>query len=223
MKFGPVYQHDWDDYFVSAELRVLLDLPWVAYKALLTNNAQARWTPLPPQINRIFSETEVGYTCDAKGGVRYVTDEAYEANVTSSIAVLQGERYKAAAGYVRAMDGAMTRNPPDGRDAMRAIFDAAENIFKQMTRRTQLKADFAQADLEPLIRKHFAEDGHGVPSHLKCLLSFKDWVDAAHFYRHEAGQAEPPQPPEALVILFLSQGVAFVRWLATIDQMAQRS
>jgi hypothetical protein len=218
--FDARYQHRWDEYFGKAKLRVLLDLPSMARKALVEGGAGSQWSTIPAEINRIFAETEVGYTCDSKGGVRYVTDEAYEANVTSSIAALQGDRYKTAAGYIRTMDGAMTRNPPDGRDAMRAVFDAAENIFKQMTGLDQLKSNLAGERLEPLIKKHFANNTHAIPSHVKCLQSFRDWIDAAHFYRHEPGKAEPSQPPEALLILFVSQGVSFVRWLATLDRQS---
>jgi len=49
------------------------------------------------------------------------------------------------------------------------------------------------------------------------LASFKDWVDAAHFYRHEEGSEEPAQPPLQLAIYIVATGTAHLRWLAVLD------
>jgi hypothetical protein len=51
----------------------------------------------------------------------------------------------------------------------------------------------------------------------KLLSAFKDWIDAAHFYRHEAGREEPIQPPLTLRVQMVSVGATFLRWLAELD------
>lgn len=56
----------------------------------------------------------------------------------------------------------------------------------------------------------------------KQVAAFTDWVEGAHFYRHEPGSEEPAQPPLDLAILMLSQAAAYLRWLAGIDAIAQR-
>ena len=56
----------------------------------------------------------------------------------------------------------------------------------------------------------------------KLLESYKHWINAAHFYRHEEGGEEPSQPSEDLAILMVSQGLSFVRWLAGIDRLSPR-
>jgi len=44
-----------------------------------------------------------------------------------------------------------------------------------------------------------------------------DWIEAAHFYRHEPGMEEPAQPPLELAIELVSVGAAFIRRLAGLD------
>jgi hypothetical protein len=55
----------------------------------------------------------------------------------------------------------------------------------------------------------------------KLLRSFREWVDAAHFYRHEEGVAEPTEPTLELTVLLVSAGASWLRWLAEIDTAAQ--
>ncbi len=54
------------------------------------------------------------------------------------------------------------------------------------------------------------------------LTSFKDWVDAAHFYRHEEGAEEVAQPPLQLAIYIVSSGTTHLRWLAELDAQTQQ-
>ncbi|WP_291733746.1 hypothetical protein [Leisingera sp. F5] len=52
----------------------------------------------------------------------------------------------------------------------------------------------------------------------KTLEGFKDWINAAHFYRHEQGVEEPNQPAEEVAVLLISQGLSYTRWLAQLDR-----
>ena len=52
----------------------------------------------------------------------------------------------------------------------------------------------------------------------KQLNSLREWIDAAHFYRHEPGTEEPAQPPIEIAIELVSQGAAWLRWLVTMDE-----
>ena len=53
---------------------------------------------------------------------------------------------------------------------------------------------------------------------MKTFASLGTGVTTAHFYRHQRGHPKPHQPPYDVAILMVSQGLAFVRWLVTIDQ-----
>jgi hypothetical protein len=49
-----------------------------------------------------------------------------------------------------------------------------------------------------------------------------DWIDAAQFYRHEAGQEAPTQPPLMLAVQMVSVGASFMRWLGELDGFLQQ-
>jgi hypothetical protein len=71
--------------------------------------------------------------------------------------------------------------------------------------------------LAPLLQKHYAKDATAGRSAAKMLSSLKDWVDAAHFYRHEEGAEKIAQPPLKLAVYIVSTGASHLRWLAEID------
>ena len=56
----------------------------------------------------------------------------------------------------------------------------------------------------------------------KLLSAFKDWINAAHFYRHEPGHQDPAQPPLMLAVQMVSVGASFIRWLAELDAIQQK-
>jgi hypothetical protein len=116
------------------------------------------------------------------------------------------------AGY-RALDGV----PPDGRKAIRDVFGAAENLFKQTFAQQRLSAHF--------INQHMKQAVAALPWNPEALAAgdltcdaFCKWVDAAHIYRHEIGRPDSHEPPLELAILLVSQGTGFVRWLVMIDR-----
>lgn len=53
----------------------------------------------------------------------------------------------------------------------------------------------------------------------KALEGFKDWIEAAHHYRHEQGVETPSQPAEEIGVMPISHGVGYVRWLAQLDRV----
>jgi hypothetical protein len=86
-------------------------------------------------------------------------------------------------------------------------------MFEKSTRLTAKEA----GKLEPLLQRAHATDKVATGAAVKLLSAFKDWIDAAHFYRHEAGQQEPVQPPLTLAVQMVSVGASFIRWLAELD------
>jgi hypothetical protein len=112
---------------------------------------------------------------------------------------------------------ALAKAPPDTKTAIRCTFSAAENLFKLMIAKSlRLAADEAQK-LEPLLQRLYASDDVAKRASLKLLAAFKDWVEAAHFYRHEPGREEPSPPPLPLAVHMVSVGASFIRWLAELD------
>lgn len=171
------------------------------------------------ELKRIFLEENLAYEFDDKGGIHPLVDGAFTANTNSAIAALEGERYAGTLALIENIDGHLIQNPPNYVGAIRAVFGANENLFKLIFETNQLNAKFAADHIGPIQQRLY--DGHPLQlgSNSKMLAAFKQWIDAAHFYRHEEGAESPTQPSEEFSVLFISQGLGFVRWLAQIDRV----
>jgi hypothetical protein len=209
---------DWVAFCRDCELKDLLDFVTLAYGYFGSSTA-TRWCQ---EVRRIFEEENVHYTVDDRGGVHFKIDAEFEHNRAATIACLQDARYRNALNEFEGAMAALAKAPPDGKLAIRATFGAAEGLFRLMFPNSpRLTAQEAQR-LEPLIQGLHAADGVARGARSKLLNSFKDWIDAAHFYRHEAGHEEPIQPPLTLAVQMVSVGASFIRWLGELDGSTQQ-
>jgi hypothetical protein len=71
--------------------------------------------------------------------------------------------------------------------------------------------------LGPILQRLYGDDATALRAASKMLSSLQQWVDAAHFYRHEKSGDEEIQPPLQLAIYLISSGIAHLRWLAEIE------
>src|ERR1700757_1696046 len=83
----------------------------------------------------------------------------------------------------------------------------------QVTLKSKHNAKFSLADAHG-VRQHGFE--YGLQPARKMLSSLKDWVDAAHFYRHEPGTEDVAQPPLPLALYLVSTGASHLRWLGEL-------
>jgi hypothetical protein len=217
----------WTEYFLELDLRDVLDSVTIFFRFLIEwqtkgdqyDRRHARET-LPlwlPEVRRIFAEEGVRYSVDDRGGVHLRVDEQFEVTRAATVRGMGDPRYAAAlasleAGY-QALDGA----PPDGREAIRDVFGAAENVFKQTFGAQRLAGHLIDQYLRPAVA--------ALPWNQEALEAgdvmcdaLKNWATAAHKYRHEIGRPDPHQPPLDVAVLMVSQGTAFVRWLVVVDQ-----
>jgi len=223
---GVVY-FPYDDVTKEVEIVDLLHIVTLLFKFLESNKHRFNPNPLRSQIQRIFDETNVGYKLDEKGGVHPKFDEEFERVRVSAIRKLGSSEFATERHYVEAVEQALLADPLDGKVAIRNTFDAIENLFKQMFPKVpQMNKANLQSHLKPAIEQQFPgeENKNARRSSLKLIEALIDWVDGAHEYRHAPGTPEPLQPPEVLTILFVSQGLAYLRWLAelrqTIDELS---
>jgi hypothetical protein len=87
-------------------------------------------------------------------------------------------------------------------------------MFPEVTRLASKATD----RLRPLIEQCYSGDRTAIQAAEKLLQSFRDWIDAAHEYRHEDGVKDMvAQPPLTLAVYLVSAGAAHLRWLAEID------
>jgi hypothetical protein len=168
-------------------------------------------------IRRVFSEQNLAYRIDDKGGIHPLIDAEFTSNTNSIIRNLTELSLTAALAHVQAADRAMMPQMFDGRQAIRSTFDAVENLLKVIDpKKTQLGATQARDTLGNflvVVDRASPEEGRATT---KLIEALADWVDAAHNYRHAPGGAEPSQPSEAFTVAFVSQGFSYIRWICDL-------
>lgn len=173
------------------------------------------------ELVRIFTEESAAYRLDDDFGVHPAIDSAFQANLAEAIRGTSQAAFVAAKEFLLKADQGLM---PDGdsREAVRAAFDAVENVFRVMFGGAiALNKTTVQAHLRPFLETAYT-DATAKRAALKSCESLIDWADACHYYRHATGQPEPNSPPEELAVALVGQGIAFVRWLVDLQRSYQR-
>lgn len=224
---GLNYQSFWMEFCQKISLPDVLDLITVLSDYLLDlyitgdeykrRHARSHAPLFLKDVRQIFDEERVRYTVDDRGGVHLRVDEQFEVTRAATVLGMGDPRYAAALASLEAGYKALDSAPPDGRESIRDVFGAAENVFKQMFGADRLA--------NHLIDKHLKAAVGGLDWNKEALEAgdvmcdaLKNWATAAHKYRHETGRPEPHQPPLDFAVLMVSQGTAFVRWLVVVHQ-----
>jgi hypothetical protein len=213
---------DWVALFQDAAIQDVLDMVTIVYQYLEAMRTGPMYQPSASNSWRlgaqlIFREENIHYSVDKRGGVHFSFDAEFDRGRAATIAALQDSRYRAALSSFEGAMAALGKGMPDGKAAIRGTFDAAEGLFKLMFANSPRLTAQEASRLEPLLQRAHATDSVATGAAIKLLSAFKDWVDAAHFYRHEPGHEEPVQPPLTLAVQMVSLGASFLRWLAELD------
>lgn len=217
-----VFQSDqrfsWRDCFKTAPIEKVLSAPSVIYMYLIENAGRKANLPnaFRDNINRIFVEESAAYYADAVCVVHPKPDEAHRLIHLRTIKGLSDEDFEAARGHIAKSDECILQDPPDWENAIYQTFKAAENIFKQLTGDSQLNGPKLDKRFKPKLDAKMKEAvGRDVRAANRTYDGLKAWVEAAHGYRHDAGEAAVVQPPEELALVLISEGYGFVRWMAS--------
>lgn len=205
----------WKRYFEKITVNDMLDTITVLVEGLCIKNEMDMFIA---EAQRILKEENLAYKIDDVGGLHPFIDSAFSTELDSVISFLNDTRHAASAEYVNRIDGFLLQSPQDFMGAIRVVFGACENTFKLMYNVPRLDAKTAENSIGCDQQKIYKNNGTLQRSSAKILTSFKQWVDAVHFYRHEQGKEELSQPAEEIAILLISQGLSFVRWLAMLDR-----
>ena len=170
-------------------------------------------------FNKTCQEENVPYFMDDKGGVHPAVDSEFQHNLISTVKGLDALRYRAALTAFSGIQSALDRE--DTRQALRQVFDTAENIVKMMTGAKGLDASVIQRQLNNKIRDNW-DEGAAKDAANQMMAGFVNWVNAAHSYRHIEGHPDAAAPPMDLTILMISVGASYIRWLIDQDQQVQQ-
>jgi hypothetical protein len=208
----------WEWFFDRISIVELLDCLTIMYN-VLDSSQYSDVKRFLAGARRVFLEENVAYSIDDEGIVHPLIDTAFTALSEASIAALSGPRNAATLERVNAVDGFLLQAPADYKGAIRAVFGANENLFKLMYGTPRLDAKSVGDNITKDQQKFYSGHSTLLAVGAKTVEGYKQWINAAHFYRHEEGLEEPNQPTEEVAILLISQGLSYVRWLAQIDTM----
>lgn len=214
----------WEWYFNKVSVTEMLDTITVVAASLQDEYVQNdRPGTFLAEARRILKEENLAYEIDQSGGVHPLVDATFSASMESAISGMENPRYAASAGCLDRIDGYLLQDPQDFIGAIRAVFGACENTFKLMYGVPRLDSKTAGERIGGDQQRLYKEQPTLQSASAKTLEAFKQWVNAAHFYRHEQGVEESNQPTPEVAILLISQGLSFVRWLTALDQKKDRN
>jgi hypothetical protein len=204
----------WQSFFKYAEMGDVLDSITFAGQVLQLQRESALQS-FRSFVDRAFREQGLGYRVDEKCGVHFYVDEEFEAGRASTISALEDARYAGArAAFARGHE-CLDGHEPDTLGAVRGVFDAVENVFKQITGAPRIGASELTKEMRPkVVALH---TGPAANASSQLLESLAKWVNAAHQYRHDPGHPDPAPPPLDVAVVMMASGAAFLRWLATLD------
>jgi hypothetical protein len=204
-------------FFKSCEIRDLLDAITVIERKLADHlnpysNPQLaqRWHQTAA---RILQEENLAYRIDAQGIVHPYPDAEFAINSASALAALdQAEFAEARGDFVEAMRH--LRNG-EGKQALRMMFPAVESAAKVLfpNKFAGLATNEVEKHIKPALEARYAGNEPAIRAGKLLLDGMKDWINAAHQYRHGQGEPEPADPPDDFVVAHLSAGATYLRWM----------
>lgn len=216
--------YNWERFFKKdAELRDILDAQTIMCGMLAEArlSSAAEW---PQWVAAILSQEGFSYRVDEKGGIHPLVDNEFERNRVVGISALAGGRYQAALAEFEKAHEALDGPTPDWKVAIRSTFESAEIIFRLLCpKAARLGSGEVDQHLKPVVQRLYRENQAALTAGALTAESLRRWVDGAHQYRHGQPIEEPAPPPGDLAVAMVSLGMAWVRWLAEIDQQVQRS
>lgn len=214
---GRHYVRSLEMFFIKLSIPEFLDSITVVVR-FLDQHLPSRSATFIAEAARVLREENLAYEIDSLGGIHPLIDAVFSATRQSAVLALNGERYNATAELIDLVERNLLQEPSNYVGAIRAVFGANENLFKLMYNVPRLDARTAGGKLLADQQSIYAGHPNSQKVSAKMLEAFKEWIDAAHFYRHEQGETEPNQPVEEIAIAMISQGLSHVRWLAQLDK-----
>jgi len=214
------YALDFDQFFSRADLREVLDSITIITRTLgePTQSSPARsWIAF---VRRALQEEGLQYTIDDLGGVHRRVDAAFEGATQATVAVLTEPRYAAVRAAFDKAQGELLANPPDTKDALQDLFEAAETLVKNLLETNKsLDAGLVKKELRVRVNSAYSQaDASAIGFAAQLLEGFADWVNASHPYRHGQQTARPFAPPFELAVLHFGLGANYLRWLVQVDK-----
>ena len=168
-----------------------------------------RWIQLVDEIR----EENLTYRVGNDGIVRPHIDEEFDGNQSSALLALDDEKFaEARDDFEKAFRH--LRNG-EGKQALRMMFPAVEVAAKVLFpgKFSRLMPNELDSTLRPLLDARYADNEPARDASRQLLEAFKKWINSSHLYRHGQEVQASAEPPQELVVLHLSLGASFLRWM----------
>jgi hypothetical protein len=185
------------EFVQECELQDFLDLISLMHGLLQHPNflrgSRERWIS---ECRRLFAEERLRYVINDAGGVRFAADAEFEARVQATVQDLGRPEFRGALHSFDKSLEALSATQPDGKAAIRDVFEAVEIVFKMLCPGpSRIGAIEIKDHLWPKLDAEYAGDATARRAAQKLAKSLGEWVDAAHFYRHGQLGDDPVPPP----------------------------
>ena len=127
---GAFRAHHMLDFCATCSIRDLLDTVTITFTNLKGQGVSA--TIWLNETRRIFSEERLAYEIDDGGIVHPAVDKEFQRNRQATVAGLQMPRYANSLAAFERISDELASQPPNGKEAWRAVFTAVEGLFKLM-------------------------------------------------------------------------------------------
>jgi hypothetical protein len=164
-------------------------------------------------VQRAFKEENLAYRLGTDDIVHPHVDQEFEANRTAAVAALGLQKF----GQARHdFDEAFRhlRNG-EGKQAARMMFPAIETAARVLFPGafTRLGPTEVDRHLVPRLEARYAGNQPAIEAGRQMLEALKKWINASQPYRHGQEVRDPAEPPQDLVVAYLSAGATFHRWM----------
>ena len=201
-----------DEHFSQCKREHLLDTVTLVAEAwhIKLTPARVAWIT---EVDQIFREENLAYRVGEDGIVRPHIDEEFDANQSSALRALDEERFaEARDDFEKAFQH--LRNG-EGKQALRMMFPAVEVAAKVLFpgKFSRLMPNELDSTLRPLLDARYADNEPARDASRQLLEAFKKWINSSQLYRHGQEVQASAEPPQELVVLHLSLGASFLRWM----------
>lgn len=164
----------------------------------------------------------MAYRVDVRCGVHPLVDAEFEHNRITAIAGLGLSRYAAVRDAYEMSFDKFKQGAADSKGALRDMFEAVEILFKLLIGSGSLDEGNVKRTMQSLTDRLYADESHARATAIRLGLGFADWVNVVHPFRHGQETEIPLTLPDDLLVLMLSQGSAYIRWMVDLDKRVPR-
>jgi hypothetical protein len=200
-------------FFRGAEIRDVLDFVTTVFDVVQNATYRKFWLE---SIATIFEEEHLGYRVDPEGIVHPYVDQQFEMTQRAAIEALNQDQFRQARTEFEAAFRHLRGR--ENIQALRMMFPAVETVAKVLFPGAfpRLTSNEVDRHIAPRMQARYVGNQPATDAANQLLAGMKNWINAAHQYRHGAGAEEPTNPPDDLVIALLSAGATYLRWIIEI-------